>query len=87
MRKRDGDSIEYKCMSFSLQTEIKRSNVDVHVWSEGSNNTVGVETETVTIVCTRYNFNDFLKGCAFMEKNWSVPFKPFIRQTSMPLLH
>lgn len=66
MRKRDGNSIEYKRMSFSLQTEIKRSNVDVHVWSEASNNTEGVETEKVTIVCTRYDFNDFLKGCAFM---------------------
>lgn len=74
-------------MSFSLQTEIKHSNVDVHVWSEASNNTVGIETEKVSPVCTRYDFNDFLKGCAFMEKNWSVPFKPFVRQTSMPLLH
>lgn len=51
MRKRDGNSIEYKHMSFSLQTEIKRSSVDVHVWSEASNNTEGVETEKVTIVC------------------------------------
>lgn len=49
--------------------------------------TLKVETGKVTIVCTRYDLNALLKGCAVMEQKLSVPFKAFIRQMSIPLLH
>lgn len=87
LQKSESDSIKCKCMAFSLKTELKQPNCAVQVWSKTSNDTIKVETEKVTIVCTRYDFNAFLKGCAFMEQKLSVPFKAFIRQMSVPLLH
>lgn len=87
MQKNNGDSIKLTRMSFSLQTEMKHFNADVQVWPGASRDTVEVETGKVTTVYTRYDFNDFLKGCAFMERKQSVPFKPFISHMSMPLLH
>lgn len=82
MQRSGGDSIEYKGMSFSCK-QIKTLQRWCLSMVRGLNDTVGAETGKVPIVCTRYDFNDFLKGCALVEKKWSVPFKPFIRQMSM----